>query len=301
MITIKRDRGWENPQSWSDVIELPGYVSEVDPKAVKLDAVIGKYREPELRVCGLTSCHRKHYRGYLVSCKDGKVTNIGVDCGKTHFGVDFETMSRQLDRDWQNQERRIAIAAAKARISQWQEECERLLNGTDEKKGAKWADRQHRRLLGAESKLPTLMLQMLRNAIKNGDGVLYVERTASEKDKEIAKETGQSIGATISEEIGTLYGVVGVGELEIIRETVPRDIVPNLNKLSALNVDEAGEGELRFWAKWSGEVDGKLNRVNSILNDALRFFSRENIALLAELAENKEQELIVMKYAKEYQ
>ena len=51
MITIKSDRGWENPRSWDDVTSWPGYVSEIDPKVLELFAVIGKYRESERKVC----------------------------------------------------------------------------------------------------------------------------------------------------------------------------------------------------------------------------------------------------------
>ena len=54
MITIKSDRGWENPQSWDDVTSIPGYVSEIGPKVSELFAVIGKYSESVRKVCSIS-------------------------------------------------------------------------------------------------------------------------------------------------------------------------------------------------------------------------------------------------------
>jgi hypothetical protein len=36
---------------------------------------------------------------YVVATTHGIETNIGKDRGKTYFGVNFETMSKQFDRD----------------------------------------------------------------------------------------------------------------------------------------------------------------------------------------------------------
>jgi hypothetical protein len=50
-----------------------------------------------------------HSRGYPVATKDGWLTNIGKDCGRICFGVDFETMSRQFDKDIAAKESRERI------------------------------------------------------------------------------------------------------------------------------------------------------------------------------------------------
>lgn len=297
MITIKNDRGWENPKCWEDVESLAGYVKDIDPNQVKLKAVIGKYREPELRVCGLSSCHTKHFRGYLVSTTDGRVTNIGVDCGKKHFGVDFDTMSRQLDRDWQNQMHRETIASAQNRIENWEQECSLLLNG---EYGGTWLSKQFRALMNRDKGLPQSITKTITDLIKTGNNVLFKERIATKQEKEIFKETGQKISEVVREEVGSLKGLSGLGKIEELRNLLPKDLEPNLKVLANIDVNNVDEKELRYWSKWSGDVESKLLSATSIIDDARQFFSKENISLLAEISETRDEEKIVMTFSKRY-
>ena len=39
---------------------------DVDPKAVKLETIIGNYTQSDFVRCGLSTCHTKHGKGYLV-------------------------------------------------------------------------------------------------------------------------------------------------------------------------------------------------------------------------------------------
>ncbi|MEW8348577.1 MAG: hypothetical protein AB2687_09720 [Candidatus Thiodiazotropha taylori] len=298
MITIKKgDRGWENPENWEDVESLPGFVKDIDPREVELDAVIGKYREPELRVCGFSTCRTKHFRGYIASTKDGRVTNIGVDCGKKHFGVDFETMSRQLDRDWQNQQRRLEISAAQNMCDGWIIKCSNLINGD---RAASWINRQYRLIIDREDGLPPSVSQDLLKLIKSGDNVLYRERTATEQEKDIARETGQQQLEIIREEIGSIQGIKGLGLIEELRNILPKDLELNLKNLSEIDVNKCTDTELRYWAKWSGEVESKFTRATMIIEDARKFFNQDNITLLSEIALNRKDEKKVMLIAKKY-
>ncbi len=65
----------------------------------QLEAIIGRYSFLDKIKCGLSNCHTPHGRGYIVTTKAGLQTNIGKDCGKTYFGVDFETLPKKFDRD----------------------------------------------------------------------------------------------------------------------------------------------------------------------------------------------------------
>ena len=297
MITIKKDRGWEKLESWEDIKSLPGYVRDIDPKAVKMEAVIGKYREPELRVCGLSNWHTKHFRGYLVSTIDGRVTNIGVDCGKNHFGVDFEIMSRQLDRDWQNQEHRESILSAKNRLDEWSSNCHRLLN---DEHGASWLYKQHKSLMNFEKGLPEIIARKLKELMKNGNNILTRERAATKQEKEIAKETGQKMAAVIIEEVGVIKGLNGLSNIDELRSLLPKDLVPNLEVLKDINVTNASENDLRYWSKWCGEVDDKIAEASLIIEDARKFFAIENISMFTEIAESRNEEKSVMRIARHY-
>lgn len=297
MITIKRDKEWVKVESWADVEGLPGYVPELDPKAVELDAVFGWYHEPELHVCGLSNCHTRHYRGYLVSTKDGQVTNIGHECGATQFGVEFETMSRQLDRDWQSQERREAVRAALARVPEWQARCAELLHG---ERGASWLDKEHRVLSHAASGLPAALARVVRDLIRSGDETLVRVRVATEREREIARETGQRVPQEVREEVGELAGVAVLGRIEELRELLPRNLEPGLATLAALDVEQASDSELRHWAKWVSEVEGELRRAADIVDAGRVFFTKDNVSQLAELATTGSDEKAVMRLARRY-
>jgi len=292
MITIKRDRGWEKPESWQDVESIPGYVRDIDPLSIQLDAVVGKYREPELRICGFSNCHTKHFRGYLVTTKDGRITNIGVDCGRKHFGVDFENMSRQLDRDWLNQERRESIFSALGKLDAWKSACDDLMNG---KRGASWLSKQHREMQDFKTGLPRSILRSIQEMMRTGRTVLYKERAATEQEKAFAKETGQRMPNIVQEEVGTLKGLSGLAKME---ELLPKDLIPNLDAIAEIDVDAATEGDLQFWSKWCGEVDVKVEQAKSIIDSAQIFFHEDNISKLAEISSTKDEERSIMRFAK---
>ena len=93
-------------EKWTDITERPGFSGDLDPSESKLDAIIGRYAFKDYVRCGLSNCHTPHGRGYIVVTKDGHETNIGKDCGKNYFGVDFETLSNKFDRDITEKENR---------------------------------------------------------------------------------------------------------------------------------------------------------------------------------------------------
>ena len=44
------------------------------------------------------------------------LTNIGKDCGKTHFGVEFETLSKQLDKDYKESKNREKLDSFNSQV-----------------------------------------------------------------------------------------------------------------------------------------------------------------------------------------
>ena len=98
MITLNIEQGLIDLDSWDDLLTRPGFIATLDPKEHELHGVIGRYHEFEKQPCGLTECRTPHLRGYVVTTKEGLLTNIGKDCGKKYFGVEFENMSRDFDR-----------------------------------------------------------------------------------------------------------------------------------------------------------------------------------------------------------
>jgi hypothetical protein len=99
MITLNGEKELTRIHDWADILARPGFDGQLDPNAHELEAIIGSYALRDKIPCGLSNCRTPHGRGYLVATKDGRTTNIGKDCGRVYFGVDFETMLSQFTRD----------------------------------------------------------------------------------------------------------------------------------------------------------------------------------------------------------
>lgn len=294
MITLKTDRGWESPQTWEDVLQLPGYVQEIDPNVSKLFAVVGKYREAEKKRCSISTCHTKHNRGYLVTTKDGHITNIGVDCGNKEFGIEFEQMSRQLDKDWRSQQYREIVSTAKNKIEGWERECKKL------RAPASWLIKQHTDMKNRDEGIPEYIYRELTGLMRAESNVLFKQRVATAEEKEFAREIHNEHIETVPEEVGILKGLSGLKSINQLREILAVDLETKLKLLVETDVDTASDKELAEWARWVEEVDSKISLVSSIIDSCHLFFTRENISLLAEIAESDYDENKVMAIAKQY-
>src|SRR3546814_15780154 len=91
---------------YDDIESRPGFAKDIDPRSVKLKAIIGSDTFSDYIPCGLSTCHQPHGNGFLVVTVDGRETNIGSICGKRHFSVDFVQMSRVFLKDLRAQQNR---------------------------------------------------------------------------------------------------------------------------------------------------------------------------------------------------
>jgi hypothetical protein len=303
MITISSERGLVRVDAWDDIISQPDFTPEINPNKVKLDAIIGRYRLPDYVVCGLSSCHHKHFSGYLVTTKEGAVTNIGKDCGKTHFGVDFETLSRKFDRDMVNAERRETIIAAKAKLYDWLSEANDL---KDKDKGGSWIYKQIKATRDPVNGLPRKVISALDKMIRDHSPIVTKQRLATKQEKEIMmemrslKEEDAGGQVYVDDEIGSMEGLSVLYLENDIREILIKDVHSGLTQLQKVDVESASEHELRKWAKWANEVDNKLKKCRDIIKTGVRFFDTENISLLAEICDTREDENQVMAFARRY-
>lgn len=91
----------------------PNFHAELHLVADELDRIVGKYELPADRaswaVCGLNNCHREHRFGYVIRAKDARETNIGHECGKREFDVEFEEVEARYKRAVDAQARQRAI------------------------------------------------------------------------------------------------------------------------------------------------------------------------------------------------
>lgn len=290
---LQTEKGWVKFESWEEFTAMAGYIPEINPKVSGLKEVIGSYREPEFKTCCISSCHTKHYRGYIVSTDDGHMTNIGVNCGNKHFGIDFEHMRYRLDRDVKSQLYREMVDTAQNKVADWQQKCEAL------KPSASALIKQNRQLHNRDNGLPDYINQELANLMRAQDNMLTRTRNATEEEKEIGRTTGSPI-EVITENIGILNGLSGIRSIDDIRKILILDLEVKLKELTEIDIDSASDKDVEDLAKWVGEVDSKIGLVSSIIDSCNLFFDKENISLLAEISENSDDEKRVMNIARQY-
>ncbi len=303
MITLNTERGLERIESWFDIESLAGFHKDVDPKAVKLSSIIGRYRLSDQVTCGLSTCHHKHFRGYVVATSDGRVTNIGKDCGKTHFGVDFETLSRTFDRELLNMERREALGVAKNRLDAYVQQIDIIKNG---EKGATWLNKQVKSLHDPINGLPNNICRRLDDMVRTQSTQLKRARHATKDEIEAMRTTGRlsqddrRTEIIVEDDVGMLKGVAVLNVANDIRQLLIIDLGETVDRLGDIDIAAATPHELGQLAKRVAEIEPTLDRCRYIVALGIQFFERENLGQLAEIAETADDEKRIMAFARRY-
>ncbi len=298
MITLNTDRGLQRIENFNEVHEIPGFVIDIDPKSVKLEKIIGNYTESVFVRCGLSSCHRKHGKGYLVSLADGRITNIGKDCGKTHFDVDFESMRRNFDRDIQNKERRENLKAFQHQIPAFRNIVSELLT---EEAGANWINRKIQDLTNPGKGIPDSIVEVVRKVRLTREPTLSKPRFATKEEKEqVEVAEGRKIEGPyyIDEPVGTLDGIAVLYPENDLRELLVLGLQKLLCEIEELDVDSLSSPQLRANITQATGADAQLSRSRSAVNAGRLFLRSDNLRLLLEFAEDQNDQWQFEKFLK---
>jgi hypothetical protein len=122
-------------ERWEDIQSRPGFSGNLNPEFQQLEAIIGKYHFRDRIRCGQSNCHTPHVKGYIVVTKDGCETNLGKDCGRKYFGIDFDTLSAKFDRDVTEKKHRDKLWVF---VSKLDEVKHKISEIREQPNGAKW-------------------------------------------------------------------------------------------------------------------------------------------------------------------
>lgn len=296
MITLNTEKGLVRIESWEDVIERPGFVIDLDPSTIELKEIIGSYLFKDHVKCGLSSCHQPHGRGYLVTTKDGRETNIGKDCGKKHFSVDFEHLRNVYDRDFRNKERREQLEGLLGRTPVYLEMIRNL------REGPLGADSLYKDLQiltirgrGVPDEIVKRLLQMARAR----DGRIKIQRQATVQEIEnLEVIQGKKIERPhyLDEEIGYLSGIAALYPEHNLKSILIDDVLQGLDSIQHLNVSTLGDSDLLKFSKWAAELDAKLNTVRRVIREAKMLLSPANLSKLDILIQGKDDKRMFLKF-----
>lgn len=286
MITLNQERGLVSVATWGDVTDLPGYTDGINPKTQKLVSIIGRYILADPVRCGLSSCRTPHGRGFVVTIDGGQVTNIGKDCGKKHFGVDFIEMSRAFERDDRNRQRRELLQTFQAQIPGLMEQIARLrvpLRG----------DEIYRACQTVRLKLPASARAALSKMVAVRDGRLMRDRLETQEEADIRElrefaHIRQAVGdedaderkakrISVSVQVGLIEGISIYNDEMDLRKLLIIDILPRIKTIQGLFLPDLGDRDLREHARWVAGIDEKLKRAEHAINEGRRFLKKSNL------------------------
>ena len=173
MITLNTERELVKVDSWADIETMPGFKRNVDLKHHTLKEIIGNYVFKVHIPCGLSNCHTPHGKGFIVTTKQGALTNIGGTCGKNHFGVEFLHLKKALETEIKIKIKtyREKISNFLMQINKFKEELKVMRQG---ERGADQIYKSSRRLLnrkfGCSEVVVTALSKMVR--ARNGDIIM---------------------------------------------------------------------------------------------------------------------------------
>lgn len=282
MITINSDKGPFKVESWEDLLQRPGFTVNLDPKQHELKSVIGRYIFSDMVKCGLSNCQTPHARGYIVVTKNGLETNIGKDCGKKYFALDFDHLAKQFDTDLAAYENRDLLWSFSFRIEDLEAKISAL---RAEDKGADWVNRNSSALVNP-GKLPLAVTRQINSLVKQKSGKFTRDRVASSHEaEEIEARAGRKLERPlyVTEFEGNLRGIESLYPENNLRQLLMVEILDELKAFKGVNIDMLTNSQLVKWKKWATSVDVIMDRAIESVEHGRRLLTKENLAQLLEI------------------
>ena len=279
MITINGDKGLIRINGWEDIIERPGFNPDLNPVLSPLKAIIGRYVFGDQVRCGLANCHTPHNRGYIVTTEDRQETNIGADCGKTYFSVDFDEMERTFNRDVNAMEDREFLHSLAFRVQEIDRQISDLRSTP---KGANWVNKYCTALRDPRS-VPTAVTRQFDQFIKANSGKFTLERVATEEE---ALQRDQVSGRRLPRPVyviefeADIRGVEALYDEYDLRKILVVDLQEKLGDFKKVKIDELTEAELKHWKKWAVQIEQKLEVAGRAVELGQTLLTHQNLAPL---------------------
>lgn len=296
MIVLNEEKELVRVETWEDITQRPGFTGNLDPTAQELSKIIGQYAFQNMILCGLSNCHTLHARGYLVATKLGRETNIGKDCGKNYFGVDFVDMAAQFDRDMRDKEARERLWNLSFRLDQLKTTIKDIREG---ERGADWMHRTSRQLVEVGKRVPPSVVRRLTTMVKTGSPTLIKEREATAHEHEMEEaRTGRSIRPPlfITENIAEISGLQALDQANDLREILIIDLEENFKVFELLNIDTMTSRELAKWSKWAGTVEQRIEAARKSMEIGFILLKRSNLEPFMQILEKEEEQTSFLTY-----
>lgn len=230
--------------------------------------------------CGISSCGTPHLHGYLISTSDGLETNIGKDCGFSHFEAVFSDERKRHDELY---EMRLKVS----RIIELKEEAPKLLAELSQMKSDYNALKSLRyKLRGGLSSAEN---QLLENKVKSSDYNLYRYESLSKNEREAYFETNPSArktGRVPQRQIktGEIFGMNFLAATYADEDIF--NFIPPLQSVISSSSEDIytwRKGEISKTHAWIGKARVQMDKALNLIESGNKFFTRTNIMALEEI------------------
>lgn len=296
MITLNTEQGLTIIENWEDIKTRPGFVSDLNPSNHKLDSIIGRYIFKDKIKCGLSNCHTPHAKGYIATTKEGLSTNIGKDCGKKYFGIDFENMSKKFDRDIIEAENRKKLISFSLQI----DKIERaLLDLRRKSRGADWVYKKTRPLVSLNKGCPEVIVRRISMMLRNGTNSLTIEREATSSEVsalEVAQGRKLQHPHVISESVAFIDGLQALYPENDLRQMLVLGLEEEIRTFKGKDIDSLSYNELRDWTKWADSVEKTMEKAVNSVALGCNLLTQSNIEKFNHILMKKEDKLLFRTY-----
>jgi len=286
-------------ENWDDIVTRPGFSTDLNPQEHTLDAIIGRYAFRDKIRCGLSNCHTPHAKGYIVVTKDGRETNIGKDCGRTYFGVDFDALSAIFERDITEKENRDKLWSFSFGIEELKNRIDEIRKQTH---GADWVYRQTRPLMSVAKEVPVDVVRRFGDMVKTRQPVLYSQREATAQEVEnLEASQGRKIPRPhyLEEAISEIAGLEALYPENDLRTLLVIELVENVKSFEEQDIDTLTYEALRKWSKWTGTIDATLEKSVQAIAVGRRLLTPENLEPFTRILRDADDISRLQKYLKQ--
>lgn len=282
MIVLNSSKELIKVSDWATIISRPGFTENLDPSENTLSAIIGSYAFKDKIRCGLSNCHTPHNKGYIAATTDGRETNMGAVCGKSYFGVDFETLSRKFDADIQEKRDRDNLWAFSFKLEEFKEN---ILDLRQQRMGGDWAYKMIRPFVEGTRELSEVALK-LGEMRRTGSAILTRAREASDNEiesLEIAQGRRIQRPYVIEDRVGTIAGMDALYKENDLKTLLILDLTERIKEFERFSIDTMNRDELRRFAKWAGTTEATYDKAVESLSTARRFLTISNLQPISEV------------------
>lgn len=296
MIVLNGEKELVRVESWDDIVSRPGFNADLNPQEHELSAIIAQYSFADYIPCGLSNCHTPHSRGYVVATKSGQETNIGKDCGKNYFGVDFQTMSNKFDRDIRDKEARERIWSFYFRLDETKNKIAELRNGDQ---GGDWVFKNALVLHEPNRSVPKIIVRTIIGMVKTRDSILRIDEEATGEEYAFYEaRNGQPAKKPymITRETFDIQGLEVFYEGNSIKDILILDLEENIKVIEKLRIDELISRDLDRWSKWIGTVENSFDRAHFAIERGRALLRKSNLNGFAKILRDDDDQNLFAEY-----